>query len=143
MALQFSSFEYFWLVLLGLSAAVFVSPGRPLKALVSLDEALRALQSLASPIQRTERVRLLDALRRVAAEDVVSGIHVPLVDRAAMDGYAVQAVATYRAGKFRPVILRCVETLYADSVPRRHVVRGTCVEVATGASVPAGRRLAW
>jgi putative tricarboxylic transport membrane protein len=35
-ALEFSSFEYFWLVLLGLSAAVFVSPGRPLKALVSL-----------------------------------------------------------------------------------------------------------
>ena len=35
-ALSFSSFEYFWLVLLGLSAAVFVSPGRPLKALVSL-----------------------------------------------------------------------------------------------------------
>ncbi len=35
-ALEFSSFEYFWLVLLGLSAAVFVAPGRPLKALISL-----------------------------------------------------------------------------------------------------------
>ncbi len=35
-ALEFSSFEYFWLVLLGLTAAVFVSPGSPIKALVSL-----------------------------------------------------------------------------------------------------------
>ena len=35
-ALGFSSFEYFWLVLLGLTAAVFVSPGRPLKGLISL-----------------------------------------------------------------------------------------------------------
>jgi putative tricarboxylic transport membrane protein len=35
-ALEFSSFEYVWLVLLGLSAAAFVSPGHPLKALVSL-----------------------------------------------------------------------------------------------------------
>jgi TctA family transporter len=35
-ALAFSSFEYFWLVVLGLSAAVFVSHGRQLKALVSL-----------------------------------------------------------------------------------------------------------
>ena len=35
-ALEFSSYEYVWLVLLGLSAAAFVSPGRPLKALVSL-----------------------------------------------------------------------------------------------------------
>lgn len=35
-ALQFSSFEYFWLVLLGLTAAVFVSPGSQVKGLVSL-----------------------------------------------------------------------------------------------------------
>lgn len=35
-ALEFSSFEYFWLVVLGLTCAVFIAPGRPLKALVSL-----------------------------------------------------------------------------------------------------------
>src|SRR5215204_4020735 len=35
-ALKFSSFEYFWLVLLGLTCAVFISPGRPVKGLVSL-----------------------------------------------------------------------------------------------------------
>src|SRR5690606_9354091 len=35
-ALQFSSFEYFWLVLLGLTCAVFVAPGQPLKGLISL-----------------------------------------------------------------------------------------------------------
>ncbi|MEY4939464.1 MAG: hypothetical protein RIQ93_1199 [Verrucomicrobiota bacterium] len=35
-ALKFSSFEYFWLVLLGLTCAVFIAPGRPLKGLVSL-----------------------------------------------------------------------------------------------------------
>jgi TctA family transporter len=39
-ALKFSSFEYFWLVLLGLSAAVFVSPGQPIKAVVSLSIGL-------------------------------------------------------------------------------------------------------
>jgi TctA family transporter len=36
LALQFSSFEYFWLVLLGLTCAVFIAPGRPLKGMVSL-----------------------------------------------------------------------------------------------------------
>ncbi|TRW98825.1 tripartite tricarboxylate transporter permease [Paracoccus sp. M683] len=35
-ALKFSSFEYFWLVVLGLSCAIFVSPGSPLRAMVSL-----------------------------------------------------------------------------------------------------------
>jgi putative tricarboxylic transport membrane protein len=35
-ALRFSSFEYFWLVLLGLTSAVFVSPGNQVKGLVAL-----------------------------------------------------------------------------------------------------------
>lgn len=35
-ALSFSSFEYFWLAVLGLSCAAFISTGSPLKGLVSL-----------------------------------------------------------------------------------------------------------
>ena len=35
-ALKFSSFEYFWLVVLGLACAVFIGNSSPLKALVSL-----------------------------------------------------------------------------------------------------------
>jgi TctA family transporter len=35
-ALQFSSFEYFWLVMMGLTSAVFVSPGDPIRGLISL-----------------------------------------------------------------------------------------------------------
>jgi len=35
-ALKFSSFEYFWLVILGLSSAVFLALGNPLKGVVSL-----------------------------------------------------------------------------------------------------------
>jgi molybdenum cofactor synthesis domain-containing protein len=96
------------------------------------------LADLAKPVARTERTPLLDALHRVAAEDVVSAIFVPLVDRASMDGYAVRAADTYRAGKFRPAILRRTATMYADSIPKTRVTKGTCVEVATGASIPRG-----
>lgn len=35
-ALKFSSFEYFWLVCLGLTCAVFISTGDPVKGLISL-----------------------------------------------------------------------------------------------------------
>jgi putative tricarboxylic transport membrane protein len=35
-ALKFSSFEYFWLVILGLASAVFLALGNPLKGVVSL-----------------------------------------------------------------------------------------------------------
>ena len=38
---------------------------RPLRALVSLDEALAALMSLAKPVVRTERVSLLQVLHAV------------------------------------------------------------------------------
>ncbi len=111
---------------------------RPLKALVPLEEALAMLDALATPIGRTEVVPLTEVLHRVAARDVVSSIHVPLVDRAAMDGYAVRAADTYKAGKFRPAGLRRIETLYAASVPRRRVSKGACTEVATGSSLPRG-----
>src|SRR5207247_139217 len=106
--------------------------------LVSLDDALRMLDALARPIERRDGVPLLQALHRVAARDVVSRIDVPLVDRAAMDGYAVRASDTYRAGKFRPAELRRLETLYADSVPRRPVAKGACTELATGSTLPRG-----
>jgi putative tricarboxylic transport membrane protein len=36
MALKFSSFEYFWLVLLGVTCAIFIASGNPLKGFVSL-----------------------------------------------------------------------------------------------------------
>ena len=111
---------------------------RPLRALVSLDDALRMLDALARPIERTERVPLLESLHRVASRDVVSRIHVPLVDRTAMDGYAVRAGDTYRAGKFRPAELRRVETLYADSIPKKRVSKGTTIELATGSTLPGG-----
>ncbi len=111
---------------------------RPLKALVSLDDALRMLMELATPIERREGVPLLDALHCVSSMDIVSDIDVPLVDRAAMDGYAVRAPDTFRAGKFDPVELRRVETLYADGVPRKAVTKGTCVEGATGATLSKG-----
>src|SRR5437868_2273816 len=35
-ALQFSSFEYFWLVLLGLTCAVFITSDQPLKGVITL-----------------------------------------------------------------------------------------------------------
>ncbi len=111
---------------------------RPLKALISLEEAMRLAMDLVRPIERAENVGLLDALRRVSAEEVRSPIDVPLEDRAAMDGYAVIARDTFRAGKFRPAVLRRIETLYADTVPRKRVVSGRCTEVATGSTLPRG-----
>jgi molybdenum cofactor synthesis domain-containing protein len=90
------------------------------------------------PIGRKETVPILDALRRVCAEDVRSTIDVPLADRAAMDGYAVLARDTVRTGESRPVVLRRIERLFADRVPRKRLTTGRCAEVATGSTLPNG-----
>lgn len=111
---------------------------RPQKALISLDGAMRIAVDLVRPIERTQRVALLQALRRVSAEDVRSTIDVPLSDRAAMDGYAVMAGDISRARESKPVALRRIEALHADGVPRNTVTTGRCTEVATGSTLPEG-----
>ena len=111
---------------------------RPLKELIPFEDAKRMAMDLVRPIERTERVTLLEAAGRVAAKDVRSRIDVPLVNRAGMDGYAVVARDTARAAKSRPAVLRRLEVLHADTIPRKRVTTGSCTEVATGSTLPAG-----
>ena len=111
---------------------------RPLKSLISLEEALRLCLESVSPVATVETVPVSEADGRVVAEDVMSGIDVPLVDRAAMDGYAVRAEDTFGASTHRPKVLTQIETLYANSVPEKTVGAGECSEVATGSTLPDG-----
>lgn len=111
---------------------------RPLKELIPFPEALQMAVDLVRPIERRETVALLDGVRRVASTVVRSRIDVPLVDRAAMDGYAVVARDTSEARTSKPVVLRRIETIHAATVPRKRVTPGSCSEVATGATLPPG-----
>jgi molybdenum cofactor synthesis domain-containing protein len=111
---------------------------RPLKTLIPFEDARRMAMDLVRPIERNENVPLLAASGRVVAEDLRSKVDVPLADRAAMDGYAVVARDTPRAGKSHPVVLRRLEVLHADTLPRKRVVTGSCTEVATGSTIPRG-----
>ena len=111
---------------------------RPLKDLIPFEDALRIATDLVRPIRRTETMPILDASRRVAAEDVRAMIDVPSADRAAMDGYAVVSRDTVRATRSRPMLLRRLEVLRAASRPKKRVIKGTCSEVATGSTLPPG-----
>ena len=111
---------------------------KPMKAFISLEEGMRILLECVAPIPRTERVGLLDATGRVLAEPFVAGLDVPPFSRAAMDGYAVVAEDTFGAGNFTPVRLSLIEVIHAADIARQKVTRGTCIQVATGAPVPAG-----
>ncbi len=90
------------------------------------------------PIDRIERVRLVDANGRAAAADVTSSRDVPPFSRAGMDGYAVRAEDTFGASRYDPKTLRVIEKVYTGQVPSKTVETGTAVEIATGAPMPAG-----
>jgi putative molybdopterin biosynthesis protein len=85
-----------------------------------------------------EHVDLRDARGRVLAERVDAGIDVPGFDRAAMDGYAVQASDTVGAGEADPTVLDLAGTVHAGEKPDVSVNPDTCVEISTGAVMPPG-----
>ncbi len=111
---------------------------RPIRETIPLEEALAAVMESVRPVERVERVGLAEASGRVVAERVASAIDVPPFNRAAMDGYAVVAEDTFGAGRYEPRVLRCTETVYTGQVPSKHVTRGECIEIATGAPMPDG-----
>lgn len=111
---------------------------RPIKETIALDEALGLILASGAPIDRTERVPLLEAAGRVLAAPPIAAIDVPPFDRAAMDGYAVRAEDTFGAGRSDPRILRIRETIFTGQAPTRRVDGGECAEIATGAPMPPG-----
>ena len=111
---------------------------RPIRETIPLHEARALIAEALKPVARTEHVPLQQANGRVLAEPVVSRVDVPPFDRAAMDGYAVIAEDTFGASASAPCSLRCIESVYTGQVGSSSIVPGTCVEIATGAPLPAG-----
>lgn len=111
---------------------------KPIKETIPLEEARQLIAEACRPIDRTERVRLVDANGRVASADVGSTRDVPPFSRAGMDGYAVRAEDTFGASRYEPKVLRVVDKVYTGQVPTRPVDAGTAIEIATGAPMPQG-----
>jgi molybdopterin molybdotransferase len=111
---------------------------RPIRETLPMDEAVALVFEAALPITRTERIATREAGGRVLAAAAVAAVDVPPFDRAAMDGYAVMAEDTFGAGRYEPKVLRCIEKVYTGQVPTLALSPGTCIEIATGAPMPAG-----
>jgi molybdopterin molybdotransferase len=94
------------------------------------DRALEMIRGV-EPRRQVEEVPLERALGRVLAEPVASPIDSPPFAKAAMDGYAVRsadATDTYRL----------LGTVAAGDRPVLAVGPGECVQIMTGAMMPAG-----
>jgi molybdenum cofactor synthesis domain-containing protein len=111
---------------------------RPIKETIPLEEARDLIDEALRPIDRSERITLVDANGRVAAADVHSSSDVPPFSRAGMDGFAVRAEDTFGASLYDAKTLRLIDKVYTGQVPLRSVEPGTCIEIATGAPMPDG-----
>ena len=100
-----------------------------------MDEALSRLLSAVRPLPATEgeRVSTFDALGRVLAEDVRSGLDVPPADNTSMDGYALRCADVPAAGTLLPVSQRIPAGVVGAALQP-----GTVARIFTGAQVPAG-----
>jgi molybdopterin molybdotransferase len=111
---------------------------KPIKETIPLEEARQLIAGACRPIERTERVVLVDANGRAAAANVQSTRDVPPFARAGMDGFAVRAEDTFGSSRYDPKTLRVIDKIYTGEVPTRALEPGTAIEIATGAPMPQG-----
>ena len=106
--------------------------------LMPLDEALELLRSqarvhrLTAPVD-VEQVSTFDALGRVLAHDLRSGLDVPPADNTSMDGYALRVADYPSLDSACPVSQRIPAGVVGQPLEPRSVAR-----IFTGAQIPAG-----
>ena len=103
------------------------SKGLPVATVQSL------IQQHLVPLQERETVALSDALHRVLAIDIISPIHVPAHDNAAMDGYALRSadLANSINTKYQVVGLAVAGKKFTGTVQTNE-----CIRIMTGAQMP-------
>lgn len=107
---------------------------RPFTSTIPFDAALKIALDATTAVTRTETIAIAGADGRVVAADVVSSLDVPPFDRSAMDGYAVRSTDCSAPA----ATLRVIGRVFTGEVFPGEVGPGECVEIATGAPVPAG-----
>ncbi|HEX7102360.1 MAG TPA: gephyrin-like molybdotransferase Glp [Nitrolancea sp.] len=105
--------------------------------MLSVDEARARILSAFTPLPPV-RLRLLDALGLVLAEDIQSPVNIPPFRNSAMDGFALFARETERTTPESPRTLRVSGEIAAGQAPTSELVPGTAMRIMTGAPLPAG-----
>jgi len=99
-----------------------------------LDEARERIIAEIAAVTEVESVALREALGRVLARPVYSGVDVPSHRNSAMDGYALAGAALPAAGSGA---FEVIGTSWAGRPFEGGVAPGQCVRIMTGAMLPA------
>ena len=101
--------------------------------MLNVDDALRKLGDLTSPVLDTEVIPLTESKGRVVASAVDAPMDLPPFDASAMDGYALHANDLNQDGE-----LAVVGESRAGHVCQDPVAPGTTIRIFTGAPIPRG-----
>ncbi|WP_165062441.1 gephyrin-like molybdotransferase Glp [Adlercreutzia sp. ZJ154] len=104
--------------------------------MISLSEARELVLSRIGDMP-VETVGLLDAVGRVATEDLRSDIDVSPFAHSAMDGFAVHASDLTDASADAPVQLKVIGDIGAGDVFQDAIGFGECIRIMTGAELPS------
>jgi len=85
-----------------------------------------------------EKVGLLEAPGRVAAEDIKAACSVPGFDKSVVDGYAVKAKDTFGASAGLPALLEMAGEVMIGNPAGISIKEGSCAYVPTGGMLPEG-----
>jgi molybdopterin molybdotransferase len=102
----------------------------------TLDEVM-ALQQQFVPKDQ-ESIAVESAFSRILAQDVTAPCNMPGFRRATMDGYAVQASATFGASESTPSWLEMQGSILMGRVPDFTLAPGKAANIATGGMLPRG-----
>lgn len=86
----------------------------------------------------TERVPLLQALRRVLAQEVRASADLPAFDRSTVDGYAARGGDTAQASSGTPVTLQVVGEVLMGEPVQFAIGPGQAARIPTGGMLPEG-----
>jgi len=107
-----------------------------MREMLSPEEARELVLSYVKTTQ-TEEVDLLDAVGRVAANDLKSDMDVAPFAHAAMDGFALRCAEIAEASPDNPIVLEVIAEEPAGSLYEGEILPGQCIRIMTGAPLPA------
>ena len=104
---------------------------------VSLEEALRMLLNVCFPVDECY-IPVHESGGKILSKDITSGRNIPLFDKSAVDGYALQSRDTRDVSNDSRLILGVIDKTRAGFMPGKSVISGTAVRIMTGAPIPGG-----
>ena len=108
--------------------------------LSKLDSISNALKLISDnqKLTEVEEIPIVEAYKRVLAEDIISFHDSPPFDKSAMDGFAVIAKDTFGASQSNPKTLKIIDSIGAGDFSDKSLTNEKAILIATGAPIPKG-----